>query len=297
MGISLGVYGAGLDNPDGSEAWAEYTETGVTIYNSWEDHGQGADMGTLATAHRALMPLGIKPEQIKMVMNDTSKTPPSGPAGGSRSQVMTGNAIKIACEELLKGIQKPDGTYRTYQEQVEAGLPTRFVGKYNTPAGYNGCDLETGQGAPFTTYMYAAFLSEVEVDVNTGKTKVLGMTGIFDVGSIANKLVVDGQVYGGMVQGIGLALSDDFEYLDKHIDLISCGLPYPLDVPDKLVAEYVETPREHGPFGASGVGEAPLTSPHAAIINAIYDACGVRITKLPALPEKVLAGLKAKQQQ
>ena len=295
VGISLGAYGAGLDNPDGSEAWADYTETGVTIFNAWEDHGQGADMGTLATAHQALMPLGIKPEQIKLVMNDTSKTPASGPAGGSRSQVMVGNAIKIACEELLKGIQKPDGTYRTYAEQVEAGLPTHFIGKYGTPAGYNGCDLETGQGAPFTTYMYAAFMSEVEVDVQTGKTKVLGMTGIFDVGTLANKLVVDGQMYGGMIQGLGLALSEDFEDLNKHIDLISCGLPYPKDIPEKLVVDYVMTPREHGPFGASGVGEAPLTSPHASIINGITDACGVRITRLPALPEKVLAGLKAKQ--
>jgi len=250
-------------------------------------------MGTLATSHEALLPLGIKPEQIKLVMNDTSKVPASGPAGGSRSQVMTGNAIKIACEELLKAIQKPDGTYRTYAEQVAAGLPTHFVGKYSTPAGYNGCDLETGQGVPFTTYMYAAFLSEVEVDVKTGKTKVLGMNGIFDVGTLANKLVVDGQMFGGMVQGIGLALSEDFEDLKKHIDLVSCGLPFIKDAPDKLVVDYVMTPREHGPFGASGAGEAPLTSPHASIINAITNACGVRITKLPALPEKVLAGLKA----
>ena len=181
-----------------------------------------------------------------------------------------------------------------YAEQVEAGLPTHFTGKYGTPAGYNGCDLATGQGAPFTTYMYAAFMSEVEVDVKTGKTTVLGMTGIFDVGTLANKLVVDGQMYGGMVQGLGLALSEDFEDLHKHIDLISCGLPYPKDVPDKLVVDYVMTPREHGPFGASGVGEAPLTSPHASIINGITDACGVRITQLPALPEKVLAGLQAK---
>lgn len=295
VGISLGVYGAGLDNPDSSEAWADYTESGVTVANSWEDHGQGADMGTLATAHQALLPLGIKPEQIKLVMNNTGKTPNSGPAGGSRSQVMTGNATMLACQELLKGIRKPDGTYRTYQEQVAAGLPTHFVGKYTTPAGYSGCDLETGQGNPFTTYMYGAFLSEVEVDVETGKTQVAGMTGIFDIGTVANKLVTDGQMFGGMVQGIGLALSEDFEDLEKHIDLIRCGLPYIKDAPDHIVVDYVMTPREHGPFGASGCGEIPLTSPHASIINAIKDACGVRITKLPALPEKILEGLKAQK--
>lgn len=141
--------------------------------------------------------------------------------------------------------------------------------------------------------MYGVFLAEVEVDVKTGKTQVLKMTCACDVGKIANKLVVDGQIYGGLVQGIGLALSEDFDDLKKHVSLVGCGLPYIKDAPDALSAIYVETPRENGPFGASGVGELPLTSPHASIINAIYNACGVRITRLPALPEKVLAGLKS----
>ena len=70
----------------------------------------------------------------------------------------------------------------------------------------------------------------------------------------------------------------------------AAALPYTKDAPDKIDIIYVETPREHGPFGAAGVGELPLTSPHAAVINAIYNACGVRIKKLPALPEKVKAG-------
>jgi aldehyde oxidoreductase len=111
--------------------------------------------------------------------------------------------------------------------------------------------------------------------------------------TINNKLVVDGQIYGGIAQGIGLALSEDFEDIKKHTTLAACGLPYAKDIPDKLDIIYVETPRPEGPFGAAGVGELPLTSPHAAIVNAIHNACGVRITKLPALPEKVLAGLKA----
>jgi aldehyde oxidoreductase len=105
---------------------------------------------------------------------------------------------------------------------------------------------------------------------------------------------VDGQMYGGIVQGIGLALSEDFEDLKKHTSLMGCGLPYAKDAPDKIDLIYVETPRENGPFGAAGVGELPLTSPHAAIINAITNACGVRITRLPALPETVKAALEAK---
>lgn len=74
---------------------------------------------------------------------------------------------------------------------------------------------------------------------------------------------------------------------------MACGLPYPGDVPDDIDVIYVETPRVHGPFGAAGVGELPLTSSHVAVINAIHNATGVRIRHLPALPEKVLEGLKA----
>jgi aldehyde oxidoreductase len=76
--------------------------------------------------------------------------------------------------------------------------------------------------------------------------------------------------------------------------MTGAGFPFVQDIPDDLELIYQETPRPHGPFGAGGTGEMPLTSPHAAIINGIYNACGVRVTRLPARPEKVLAGLKAK---
>jgi aldehyde oxidoreductase len=141
--------------------------------------------------------------------------------------------------------------------------------------------------------MYGAFMAEVTVDTTTGKTQVDKYTAVADVGKINNKLVVDGQIYGGVAQGIGLALSEDFEDLSKHTNLINCGLPFAKDIPDDFKIIYVETPRPNGPFGAAGVGELPLTSSHVAVINAIYNATGVRIRHLPALPEKVLAGLKA----
>jgi aldehyde oxidoreductase len=109
-----------------------------------------------------------------------------------------------------------------------------------------------------------------------------------------NRLVLDGHFYGGLVKGVGLALSEDFEDLKKHTTIAACGIPYAKDSPPEMELHYLETPRTLGPFGASGAGEVTLTSPHASIINAIYNACGVRITRLPALPEKILAGLKAK---
>lgn len=291
VGVSLLIYGTGLDGADSSEAWVELTKEGVTVANSWEDHGQGADMGTLTIAHETLRKIGIKSQQIKLLMNDMEFTPNSGPAGGSRSNVLTGNATRVACENLIAGMKRKDGTIRTYDEMIVEKIQTKYDGKWTAPC--TACDVTTGQGDPFSTYMYGVLLSEVEVDITTGKTRVEKLTMVSDVGTIINKLVVDGQMYGGLVQGIGLALSEDFEDLKKHTTLTGCGIPKIKDVPDNIEVIYQETERPNGPYGASGAGEMPLSAPHASIINAIYDACGVRITKLPALPEKVLAGLKA----
>ncbi len=292
VGVSVGVYGCGLDGPDSSEAWIELTGEGkVLLGDSWEDHGQGADIGALGSAHEALRPLGIAFENIDRVSCDMSVTPNSGPAGGSRSQVMTGNAIRVACENLIKGMTKEDGSFRTFDEMKAEGLPLRYEGKWVAPC--KACD-ENSQGSPFCCYMYGLFMSEVAVDTATGKTTVEKMTMVADIGKINNKLVVDGQLYGGIAQGVGLALSEDYEDIKKHSTMKGAGIPEIKDIPDDIELIYVETPRPDGPFGASGTGELPLASPHAAIINAIYNACGVRITHLPARPEKVLEGLQGK---
>lgn len=293
VGVSIGVYGCGLDGVDGAEVDVELTKQGVTVYATWHDHGQGADMGVLGTAHEALRPVKVAPENIKLVLNDTALASNGGPAGGSRSQVVVGNAIKNGCENLVEAMRK-NGHYRNYDQMVAEGLPLRYKGKW-AAASCSNCDAETAQGNPFAVYMYSVFMAEVEVDVKSGKTKVEGMTMVADIGKINNKLVVDGQIYGGIAQGIGLALTEDFEDREIHSTMLGAGIPYAKDIPDKLEVIYVETPRENGPFGAAGVGEAPLTSPHVAIVNAINNATGVRITHLPARPEKVLAGLKAKE--
>ena len=294
VGVSIGIYGCGMDGPDSSEAWAELTADGVTIYNGWEDPGQGADLGTVITAHESLRPLGITPDKISLVMNDMRVTPASGASAGSRQQVVTGQAIKAACEELMKGMKKKDGTFRTYIEMVAEKLPTRYVGLYTTPSN-TAPDLRTSQSDPFTVYQYVLFLAEVEVDTETGKAGVVKMSSFADVGNICSRLNVDGQFYGGLAQGIGLALSEDFEDIKKHSTMKGAGFPFIDDITDNLELHYQQTPRPYGTFGAGGCGEGPLTSPHASIINAIYNACGVRVTKLPAYPEKILAGLKAKQ--
>ncbi|MEG1789767.1 MAG: molybdopterin cofactor-binding domain-containing protein [Oscillospiraceae bacterium] len=296
VGVSLGVYGCGLDGVDGSEAWADLNPDGtVTMRNAWEDHGQGADIATLTAAHETLRAAGFTPEMIKLEMNDTKLTPNSGPAGGSRSTVMTGNATRLAAENLLAAMKKPDGSYRTYAEMKAEGLETHYVGNWVASfCSTNLVDQATAQGEPFSVYMYTIFLPEVCVEIATGKVKVEKFTAVADVGTILNKLAVDGNFYGGLVQGIGLALSEDFEDLSKHTSLMKCGIPYPNDVPDDIEVIYQENhPRPNGPYGAAGCGEAPLDAPHPAILNAIFNATGARVTRVPARPEVVLEALKA----
>lgn len=294
IGVASGVYGCGLDGVDASQAYAELNPDGtVTMYASWEDHGQGADMGVLMSAHETLRQAGIKPEQIKLVMNDTKYTPNSGPAGGSRSQVMSGNACRLAAENLVAAMKKDDGTYRTYDEMKAEGIETKVLGNWVCDyCATHPVDQATSQGEPFATYMYTLFLPEVCVDTQTGKVTVEKFTCVADVGTIMNKLLVDGNFYGGLAQGIGLALTEDFDDLTKHTSLKGCGIPYPKDIPDDIELHYLETPRPNGPYGAAGCGEAPLDAPHPAILNAIYNATGARITRVPALPEVVLAALK-----
>ena len=293
IGVSLGVYGCGLDNSDASECWATLNPDGtVTLRNCWEDHGQGADIATLTAGHETLRQAGFTPEMIKLEMNDTKLAPNSGPAGGSRSTVMTGSATRVACENLLKAMRKEDGTYRTYDEMVADGIDTKAVGIYTYTASV-ALDQATSQGDPFPSYMYTIFLPEVAVDTETGKVRVEKFTAVADVGTILNKLAVDGNFYGGLVQGIGLALTEDFEDLKKHTTLAKCGILYPNDVTDDIEVIYQQNhPRPNGPYGASGCGEAPLDAPHPAILNAIYNATGARITRVPALPEVVLEALK-----
>ncbi|WP_027183471.1 molybdopterin-dependent aldehyde oxidoreductase [Desulfovibrio inopinatus] len=292
VGLSIGVYGCGLDGPDGAGAYAELHADGtITIGTAWEDHGQGADIGAISTAHETLKPMGVAPELLKFTWPNTDKQPVAGPAGGSRSQVMVGNAIRVACENLMEALKKDDGTFRNYDEQVAAGKPTKVEGNWTATEGTH-CDPETGQGKPFVIYMYGIFMAEVAVDVNTGVTTVEKMTLAADVGELANKLTVDGQIWGGLAQGIGLALTEDYEDIKKHSTLAGAGLPYIKQIPDEMEIIYADSPRKDGPHGAAGVGELPLTSPHASISNAIYQACGARITHLPARPEKVLAALK-----
>ncbi|MGD9558989.1 MAG: molybdopterin-dependent aldehyde oxidoreductase [Oscillospiraceae bacterium] len=295
VGLAVGIYNVGSETADASDVEVELMPDGsITVYNTWEDHGQGGDMGTLQTTHEALRPLGIREDQIHMVMNDTALCPNSGSACASRSQFMTGNATVDACTKLIDAMRKDDGSFRTHEEMVAEEIPTRIKGSFSIAPWCTPMDKETMQYKPVLTYMYGVFLAEVEVDITSGKVRVPSMTASIDVGNIGNWLLVEGQVYGGLAQGIGMALSEDYQDVKKHSTMRGAGIPTIKDVPDDMDVMFQQTPRPQGPFGAAGIGELPTTSPHAAIINAIYNACGARVTRLPARPEKVLAALQAK---
>ncbi|HNZ43371.1 MAG TPA: molybdopterin-dependent oxidoreductase [Bacteroidales bacterium] len=266
----------------------------ITKFDTWQDLGQGGDIGSLMVALEALKPLKLTPEQIKLVQSDTKECPDSGMSAGSRSHYMNGHATIIAAEKLMAAMKKPDGTFRNYDEMVKENIPTVYEGKFSnivTP-GLSRLDPNTGIGDPTPAFTYALNMAEVAVDTKTGKTTVTRFVCVSDVGKIGNKDAVDGQAYGGISHSIGFALSEDYEDVKKHTNIASSGVPYIKDIPDEIILLYHESDDKTGPFGSSGASEAFQASGHVAVINAIYNACGVRIYELPATKEKVKAGLE-----
>ncbi len=271
-------------NPDGS----------ITHYNSWEQMGQGSDIGTLTHTHAALRPLGITPDQIRLVQNDTAITPVTGPAAGSRSHYMVGNATILAANNLMSAMRKPDGSFRTYAEMAAEGIPTKYMGISDTLNTTTPVDTDTGHGDACPEANYVLMLMEVEVDLETCKPKVLAVKVVSDIGKVGNLLAVEGQAYGGLSHSIGFALTEDYRDFKRHATLQGAGIPNIEDVPDDLEYIFHETPRERGPHGSSGCAEGYQSVGHVAVINAIFDAIGVRIYELPATPQKIKAALEAK---
>ncbi len=298
VGISLGGFLSTIGLFDAAEIALELNPDGtVTHFNSWEDVGQGGDIGTLTHTLKALAPLELLPSQVKLVMNDTGTCPKTGLAAASRSHFMAGRATIDAADKLMNAMKKPDGTFRTYDEMVAEGIPTKYLGHYDQM--YRkvdpGLNPNTGEGEKNTEFMYAVNTALVEVDVATGKTTVLRYTTAADVGVIGNKLAVDGQAYGGLSHSIGFALSEDYNAEKKHGNMAGCGIPTIDMIPDDFNVIYQETPRVEGPHGSVGCSENFQCSGHMAVINAIVNACGARVYALPATPDKVKAAYEAKE--
>ena len=294
VGLACGGYNCTGGKKDFARVDLEINPDGTfTHYNTWADMGQGGDVGGIMHTLEALKPLGVTPEQIIVRQNDTKIAPDSGSAATSRSHIMVGLATIDAANKLTGAMRKADGSYRTYDEMVSGGIPTKYRGSQEN-AGIDDLmdyDPNTGVGETIPTYMYGLFLSEVEVETATGKTTVIGMTVACDIGKVGNMLMVEGQAYGGISHSIGFALSENYDDVIRHRTIAGAGIPAINDVPDKLDLIVIDSHRDFGPFGSSGCSEMFQSSGHVAVINAISNACGVRIYELPATPDKVKAGL------
>jgi xanthine dehydrogenase molybdenum-binding subunit len=172
-----------------------------------------------------------------------------------------------------------------------------------TEAFYDPCnqmiDSRTCRGNISATYIFGTQGAEVEVDLETGKVKVLQFVAAHDVGKVINQQTIKGQIYGGIVQGLGYALCEEYK-TEKGRNLNPNFLDYKIfsapDVDFPIHIECIETHDVEGPFGAKGVGEPGLVPVAPAIANAVYDAIGIRIKDLPITPEKILAGLKNRRE-
>jgi len=298
VGISMGGFHVSIGAFDSAELDVELRPDGkIAEYTTWEDVGQGGDIGALTHMVKALEPMGVKPEDIILVLNDTKLCPDTGVAASSRSHYMGGLAALDAARQLMDAMRKPDGTWRTYDEMVAEGIPTKYRGHYDlSNSGLSlMLDPNTGEGDRIPTYSYTVNVALVEVDTNTGKTTVKRMTTCADIGVIGNLLAVEGQGYGGLSHSIGFALSEDYDPTKKTSgNMAGCGIPTIDAIPDDFNLMFAENPRVNGPHGSGGCSEGFQSSAHMAVINAINNACGVRIYELPATPAKVKAALEKK---
>ncbi len=291
VGISLGGYHVSK-LPDRAEVDLELrSDGGINVYNTWADVGQGADFGLVAHTHEALSTLKIGTDQIHLVCNDTATCPDTGSASGSRSHHVAGKAIINAAEQLLGAMKKADGSYRSHAEMQAENIPTRYNGLFTE--NWADIDKDTGHGYGNIAQNYVITVVEVAVDVESGKTTVVDAHIVADIGKVGSYHAVLGQAWGGFAHGIGYALSEDYEDMQKHNNLRGAGVVRCNEVPDNINVYFIENIRETGPHGSTGCAEGFQSCGHVAIVNAITNATGVRITSLPALPAKVKAGMDA----
>jgi aldehyde oxidoreductase len=232
--------------------------------------------------------MGIAPERVRLVTRDTERTPNSGVSAGSRQTYMSGKALLDAID-MLKAAMRESGA-ATREDLLKLGKPTRYMATHSMP--HTGMDEESGQGEVWESRCHGVQLAEVEVNLETGEVAILKMTAVVDPGTIINPLAVVCQLEGGMDMGAGMALREEYIH-GETVDWIGSRFPT-MKTTFEMETILLESPRKRGPLGATGVGEFTLVPTHPAIINAIADAAGVRITAMPATPEKILAALKAK---
>ncbi|MBN1368228.1 MAG: molybdopterin-dependent oxidoreductase [Dehalococcoidales bacterium] len=283
VGLGANSFGIGESGESATVRLEIDPDGGVTVYGAIADPGEGNDsMLTQIAAHFLEIPL----EKIRLYTRDTYKTVDSGASAASRMTYMAGNALIKAIEKMNTAMR--DAGVKNFSDLYKAGNPTGFEGNYKVPGEFK-LDEKTGQGDSFVSECHNIQMVEVEVSTETGEVKILKITSVVDAGKIINPQNLEGQIEGGMDQGVGYALREEY-ILGKTRDYLSIKFPTIKDTFDTEIIT-VETPRLNGPLGATGIGEMTMVSTAPAVVNAINNACGVRVFNLPATPEKVKAGL------
>jgi CO/xanthine dehydrogenase Mo-binding subunit len=242
--------------------------------------GQGT---TTVLAQIAAQTLGIPYGKVEIPAIDTADVPNAGSSSASRQTLMSGNAVKGACERALEAWKKGDRPVQaTYQY-----LPPR-----TTPY-----DPDTGECYPNFGYGYGSQIVEVEVDMETGEIVLTRVIASHDPGAIINPQAFEGQVEGGVVMAQGWTLIEDFvqqEGLIKTRRFSELLIPTSVDAPSLILQCPVTVADPLGPYGARGVGEMTMMLLAPAILDAIHDATGIWFNKIPVKAEDVLLALKHK---
>jgi CO/xanthine dehydrogenase Mo-binding subunit len=320
-GMAAGWYGiARTAAVDRAGTWAELDDGGtVKISTGVTEIGEGI---LTVLAQIAAEEFGVRPQDVVIGDNDTARAPEAAHAGATRQTYMIGNSVALACREARGRFVKALGDIwdvapekiqmanaRVWAEGTnhDAGMGeavalvkkcgTVPVGAASFTAHHTTLDPQDGSGAPWQAYVFGCQVAEVEVDVVTGEVQVLGIWAAHDVGRAVNPRGVEGQIEGGVVQALGQGLMEDYGLDQGRTTTPGFAkyiLPTALDVPH-VTSVIVEEADPIGPLGVKGIGEPAMVPTVPAIMNAIYDAIGVRITALPASPERVLEALAAKR--
>ena len=303
VGLAASMYGCGLhaggQHLEGSGALVQVHQDGsVSVTIGGAELGQGAY--TMA-AQIAAEALGAPMEAVRVLATDTAGVPDSGPTVASRTTIMSGNAVRRAAAALATEIDAvaaaaalpADATFRD-----KAAIAWRRKARLASSGWYapppKPWDIETGQGTAYAVYCFGAHVAEVEVDLLSGETRVLRMVAGHDVGRAIHPTMIVAQAEGGMVQGMGWALSEDLVVEGGRCPspgLSDYAIPTFLDAPEMDVV-LVEEPYPDGPYGAKGIGEPSLITAPAAVAMAVRHALagngGRSLNRLPMTPQALL---------
>ena len=301
LGLACSYYGVGLGamgkhmNPAGTSLVVA-ADGSVMVAVGTTEIGQGM---VAVLSQITAEALGCPPSLVRVLEADTSRVPDSGPTVASRTTVMSGNAIKDAAGKIraemakvkaAEGLPWKDAVALCVKHQIGLAAHGWAVPPETT------FDLVTGQGEPYICYSFSANVVEAEVDTETGETRVLRVVSGHDCGKVVNPTTGEGQIEGGVMQGLGYALTEEHHLKDGHIvnDQFSTYIiPTPMDTPE-IQSLIVEHEYAWGPYGAKGLGETPIIAVAPAVTAAIAHATGVRLHEIPATPERVFTALQKK---